>query len=292
MTARKASLLMIIAAMMWGTNPALVQLADWHPLATAWLRGGFCGAVVIIYIFLSGPLSFASLSLQFFCGLFLAINSMLFVAASTYTSPANAVVLMFIFPWITIALDYFLKGTVPLKGDLFRLVLGLIGIAFIVRIGISSPNFLGDMFALCAGVAIALHITVSQKLSERHGGNREILSAIAIAWIITFIGLLPFVFTPLGIDTSLPSPQNEQWHYLFAFGILSALPWLLWGKAIAHISGHVIAALLGVEVFTAAVLGWWVLGILPTESTWIGGLLVLFAAGYQIISGSKETASA
>ncbi len=288
MSARNASFLMIIAAMMWGTNPALVQLADWHPLASAWLRGGFCGLVVIAYIAVSGRLSFSSFTLQFFCGLCLAINSSLFVAASTYTSPANAVVLMFIFPWITIALDYFTRGVVPLRGDILRLLLGLIGIAFIVSGGITSPNFLGDMFALCAGVAIALHITLSQKLSERHQGNRQILSAIALAWVMTFVGLSPIVLMSIGMHTEIAFPQDSQWLYLVAFGVLSALPWLLWGKAIAHISGHVIAALLGVEVFTAAVLGWLALDVIPVWSTWVGGVLVLFAAGFQIIAGSAS----
>ena len=184
---------MLIAAAMWGTNPALVKLADWNPIATAWLRGGFCGIVLLIYIMVSKKFSAQSLLLQFFCGFCLAINSALFVAASTFTSPANAVVLMFIFPWITIALDFFVKGDKPHKADIIRLIIGLGGITFIVSGGISSPNIIGDVFAIFAGIAIALHIFFSQKLSSRHGGNKEILSAIAMAWGITCIGLLPFI---------------------------------------------------------------------------------------------------
>lgn len=307
MNTRTASIYMICGAVLWGTNPALIKLAAWHPLGTAWLRGGFCAAVLLTYIIFGKRLSLRSWGTQFWCGFFLAANSVFFVAASTYTTPANAVVLMFTFPWITIALDYLSRGIKPLRGDILRLFIGLCGIAIIVGGGFSGSGSRGDIFALMSGVSIALHIFFSQKLSLRHGGNHEILTAILFAWVLSFIVFLPLII-PLHLlsDTlaSLPSvlpsiswslpnvawPRAEQWPYLVSFGLLSALPWLLWGKAIAHISGHVIAALLGIEVFTAALLGWLALGEIPSIYTWLGGGLTLVAAASQIIFGNPKRA--
>lgn len=281
MNPRHASFLMIIAACLWGTHPVLIQLADWSPLGTAWIRGISCALVLALYIHFNGFFSTKSLCLQFFCGLALALNSLLFVSASTYTSPANAVVLMFTFPWITIALDYLTRGNLPLRGDLLRLTLGLVGIVVIVGGGLEGKGTLGDIFALLAGLCIALHIFFGQRLSERHQGNHEILNAMLIGWVLSCICLAPF-----GLDS--PAPSSEQILYLLAFAVLSAIPWLLWGKTIAYIPGHVIAALLSVEVFIAAFCGWLVLGEELALSTWLGGALTLSAATLQILAGVSK----
>ncbi len=284
MNPRHASLLMIIAACLWGTHPVLIQLADWSPLGTAWIRGISCAVVLALYIHLNGFFSAKSPWLQFFCGLPLALNSLLFVSASTYTSPANAVVLMFIFPWVTIALDFMTRGAKPLRGDLFRLTLGLVGIVMIVSAGINGKGTIGDIFALLAGLCIAVHIFFGQRLSERHNGNHEILNAMLIGWLLSCIFLAPFAF-------SSPVPSSTQMGYLLIFGILSAVPWLLWGKSIAFIPGHVIAALLSVEVFIAALCGWLVLGEELANLTVVGGVLILGAATMQILSGVSKQRS-
>ncbi len=275
MNARQASVFMIIAACLWGTHPVLIKLAAWTPWGTAWIRGIFCAFVLFVYAHLTGGLSAKSLRLQFFCGAFLAINSALFVTASTYTSPANAVVLMFIFPWVTLLLDFSLLGKRPLLGDIARLLLGLVGIVAIVGGGLHGDGALGNIFALLAGVAIAIHIFLCQRLNARHLGNREVLTAMLIGWLITMIAL-----APLGLGTPLPS-GDALW-FLCLFGVLSAIPWLLWGKSIAYIPGHVVAALLSVEACVAVLMGWWVLNEIPGLIPAIGGILTLLAATLQV----------
>ncbi|MFL0800396.1 MAG: DMT family transporter [Agarilytica sp.] len=282
MNAKQASIAMILAAALWGTHPVLIQLADWTALATAWIRGPSCALVLTLYILLNRKLSFKSPGLQLICGLALVLNSILFVSASSYTTPANAVLLIFTFPWITIALDYFMRGTLPVRADIMRLSLGLIGILIIVSDGLHKGGTIGDIFALLAGVSIALHITFSQSLKERHGGNKEVLTSMLFAWVVTSVVLLPFVFIT-------PASSNPNLWYLALFGLLSAIPWLLWGKAVAYIPGHVVAALLSVEVFIAALGGWLVLGEALPLTTWVGGIMTLGAATLQITSGSKGT---
>ncbi len=281
MNAKQASIAMILAAGLWGTHPVLIQLADWTPLATAWVRGPSCALVLALYILLTGKFSFKSPGLQLVCGLALVVNSILFVSASSYTTPANAVLLMFTFPWITIGLDYFIRGTLPKRGDVVRLSIGLVGILIIVSGGLHKGGSIGDVFALLAGVSIALHITFSQRLKSRHGGNAEVLTSMLFAWVVTSVCLLPFVFL------SHSSTPPNLW-YLALFGVLSAIPWLLWGRAVPYIPGHVVAALLSVEVFIAALCGWLVLGEALPLSTWAGGFLTLSAATHQIVSGTKN----
>ncbi len=282
MNAKQASIAMILAAALWGTHPVIIQLADWTPLATAWVRGPSCALVLALYILLTRKFSFKSPGLQLMCGLALVINSILFVSASSYTTPANAVLLMFTFPWITIGLDYVMRSVLPKRSDIVRLGIGLVGIVIIVSGGLHKGGTIGDLFALLAGVSIALHITFSQSLKRRHGGNTEVLTSMLFAWIITSVCLLPFTFLA-------PAGSTPNLWYLALFGVLSAIPWLLWGKAVAYIPGHVVAALLSVEVFIAALCGWLVLGEALPLSTWIGGLLTLGAATHQIISGTKNT---
>ncbi len=281
MNAKQASIAMIFAAGLWGTHPVLIQLADWTPLATAWVRGPSCALVLALYILLTRKLSFKSPGLQLMCGLALVINSILFVSASSYTTPANAVLLMFTFPWITIGLDYFIRGTLPKRGDIARLSIGLIGILIIVGGGLHKGGTIGDLFALLAGVSIALHISFGQSLNARHGGNAEVLTSMLFAWLVTSICLLPFIFVT-------PAENAPNLQYLALFGVLSAIPWLLWGKAVAYIPGHVVAALLSVEVFIAALFGWLILGEALPLSTWIGGIMTLGAATHQITSGTKN----
>ncbi len=294
MNSRQASLSMIAAACLWGTHPTLIKLANWTPYGTAWVRGISCAIFLGLFLAYRRQISVKSLWVQMLCGLFLAVNSLLFVSASALTTPANAVLLMFSFPWITMGLDFYIRGLRPLPTDIVRLCIGFLGIMIIVA---GSHNFtdvvadtssirfsgtLGDICALLAGLSIALHIFFSQKLHHRHQGNDEILTSMMIGWVLTSVVLLP-------ASLSSAAPNAEQWGYLSIFGLLSALPWLLWGVSIAHIPGHVVAALLGVEVFVAALLGWLVLNEAPNIFTWVGGVLILGAATSQILSTNQQS---
>ncbi len=286
MDAKQASILMIIGAILWGTNPALIKLADWTPFGTAWVRGLFCAGLLLLYFLYQRNFSLKPIKLQLLSALFLAANSILFVSASLYTTPANAVVLMFVFPWITMGLDFFIHKKTPSRDDILRLILGFTGIVIIVWNGLIQSGALGNTFALLAGVAIALHIFFSQKLGERHKGNQEVLSSIMLAWIITIIGLSPFILQNNAL--SIIELDKTQLFFLILFGLLSAIPWLLWAKAIAYIPGHVVASLLGVEVLMAALCGWLLLGELPYIETWIGGTFILIAATTQILYSTSE----
>ncbi|MFT6388033.1 MAG: drug/metabolite transporter (DMT)-like permease [Cellvibrionaceae bacterium] len=282
MNTQQASGLLIIGALLWGTNPALIQLADWTPFGTAWLRGCFCFALLLTYLLYKKSFSLKSIQLQLLCAVFLALNSTLFVSASLYTSPANAVLLLFIFPWITLLLDFSARKIKPSFSDIIRLLLGLTGIVIIVWGGLRHAGTLGNILALLGGICIAFNIFFSQRLERRHKGNKEVLSSVMVAWLITIIGLAPLALANESLRTS-PLAQ-EQWFYLILFGLFSAIPWLLWGKAIAYIPGHIVAALLGVEVFSAALFGWLLLGDSPSLETWVGGTLTLIAAMWQILS--------
>ncbi|MFL0810707.1 MAG: DMT family transporter [Agarilytica sp.] len=275
MNARQASLYMIIAAALWGTHPTLIKLADWSTLGTAWARGLSCAGLLLVYLVYYRLFSLRSLKLQFFCGFFLALNSLLFVAASQYTQAANAVVLMFVFPWITIALDYVFNSRAPTKPELVRLCFGLCGIVLILFGDFSEGGKLGNVFALLAGACIAFHIFFSQKLQVKHGSNHEVLTAMLFAWVLTSVVLLPSLF----FGTSLGSGNGI---YLLLFCVLSAVPWLLWGRSIAYIPGHVVAALLGVEVLVAALCAYLTLGESLSAPMIAGGAIVLATASLQV----------
>lgn len=273
---------MIISAVLWGTHPTIIQLADWTVVGTSWVRSCFCAIVMLVYVFSTGGFSFKSPGTQILSGGFLAANSALFVGACTYTSPANAVVLMFTFPWITMGLDYLSDRKLPHRNDIIRLLLGMAGVVIIVAGGLQREGGLGNIFALFAGFAIALHIFFSQRLRIRHGANREVLNSVFIAWLASI-----FVFFPFAISGE--KPPSDGILYLALFSVLSAIPWLLWGKAIAYISGHVVAALLGVEAFVATMVAWLVLGQVPGIESWLGGSLILLAATWQIAASSSDT---
>lgn len=280
MNSQRASILMVISAVLWGTNPSLIQLADWTPFGTAWLRGLFCFGVLLIYVIYKKSFSIKSIKLQFLCAIFLVFNSALFVSASLYTSPANAVLLLFIFPWITLLLDFIFRGLKPSTSDLFRLALGFMGIVLIVWGGLSRTGTLGNILSLLAGTCIAFNIFFTQKLERIHKGSKEVLSSMLLVWLITIIALAPLALINESLHTTPLS--HQQWWYLILFGLCSAIPYLLYAKAIAYIPGHVVGAILGVEVFSAAVFGWLLIDELPPVETWVGGALTLIAAIWQI----------
>jgi drug/metabolite transporter (DMT)-like permease len=270
---------MALAGIFWGTNPVLVKLSGWEPYGMSWFRSLFCLALLLGYIFLNKKFSLRSLPLQFACGLFLALNSMLFVFGAELTSPANAVLLLFVFPWITMLLDFSILKRKPTMGGVQRSALGLLGVGVLVYGGLDTETGLGDLFALAAGCSVAFHIFFSQRLAEKHSGNSEVLSAIMFGWLASAIILIPF-------SDMASFPSGNAFYCLLAFAIFSAIPWLFWAKAVAYVPGSVMGALLGLEVFIAALLGWWWLDELPTVYTWVGGLLTLVAAASQIIVSS------
>lgn len=287
MQTQQASTLMIIGAILWGTNPALIQLIDWTPFGTAWIRGGFCALLLLGFIYYKGLYSRESFGLQSLCAFFLAVNSALFVAASLYTSPANAVLLLFVFPWVTLILDFFILDKRPLVTDILRLLLGLTGITIIVWNELDSSQTLGNTFALMAGFCIAFNIFFSQRLEKRHNSNKQVLSSVLLAWVMTLIFLAPLALVNQSLHEV--SFSTLQVITLLVFGLFSAIPWLIWGATIAYIPGHVLAALLGIEVFAAALFGWLLLGDLPSAAVFIGGGLTLIAATWQILSSVNQS---
>jgi drug/metabolite transporter (DMT)-like permease len=289
MSIYQATLWMFLGAFFWGTNPALIKLIDWSPLGISWVRSLFCASVLLLFILYKKRFSTKDIGLQLLSGFFLAANSFLFVAASTHTSPANAVVLLFVFPWVTLSLDFFLLRKKPDSFDFLRLVLGFVGVIVIVSGGLSSSNVMGDLIALCAGFTIAFHIFISQRLEEKYSGDNEVLSAILLGWLLSIIVLMPF-----GLSEPYPQAFNigsSQFYLLIIFGLLSAIPWLFWSMSVAFVPGHILAALLGIEVFVAALFGWWLLNITLGIETWLGGLLTLFAATWQIVASANKQKS-
>lgn len=291
MTQYRATLLMTIACVVWGTNPAIIKLIDWPPLALGWVRSVFCITLLLLFLLYRRSFSLRSLNLQLACGFFLALNSVFYVSASLYTTPANAVLLMFIFPWVTLSLDFLIRGKKPLLGDFIRLCLGMLGVFIIVGGGINLDGFsgeqnFGNLLALCSGVVIGLHIFFGQSLQIKYQQNQEVLNAILLGWALSVILLAPFGVSELIKQEAVF--QHPAHYWLIAFGLLSAIPWLLWGLSVAYLPGHVSAALLGIEVFAAALFGWWLLSDVPGIETWVGGAFTLLAATLQLLSSMNK----
>lgn len=245
----------------------------------SWFRAIFCLVLLLAYIYFTKQFSLRSPVLQIVSGTFLALDSMLYVFGAQYTTPANAVLLLFIFPWICLFLDYSFLGRKPSLGGMQRSVLGLLGVGVLVYEGLDKNTGLGDICALAAGACIAIHIFFSQRLSEKYEGNKEVLSSILFGWVLSVVAILPFA--------DLQSfPVENQFQMLLLFALLSAVPWLFWAQSVAHVPGYIMGALLGVEVFVAALLGWWLLGESLTIYTWVGGGLTLIAAVSQIVVSS------
>lgn len=263
-------------ALLWSTSGMFIKLISWQPFAIA--GGRSLIASVVILLFIRKP----KLNFSFYqvaAALANAATMLLFVVANKYTTAANAILLQYTCPVITVLLAaLILKEKTRLEHwvAVFFVMLGMI-IIFLDKLG--GGQIVGNILALSSAFTFSLVFIFMRKLKD--GSPLE--SFLLSHWITAAIGLSTIFFFPrpvftlqsVGAITAMGVFQLGFSSVLFSYGI----------KHISAISANLIAVI--EPVFNPV----WVLivvGEIPTINSIIGGGIIVVAVTWASIISARH----
>lgn len=198
-----------------------------------------------------------------------AAMSVTFLTAMTLTTAANTIFLQYTAPlWMFVGGVLFLGEKVD-RASVVALALGMLGVAIIV-LGGPPGEGAGMGLALVAGVffaGVGLFLRFLRKEDSVWLTTLNHLGSVAFIVPLMLVGPLAKGFV---------WPEGGQWLGLFAFGALQmALPYLLFSRALDHVSAHDAGILCLLEPVLNAAFAAAIAGERPAVETLVGGSVLL-----------------
>ncbi len=215
-----------------------------------------------------------------FAGAALAIAMMLFVVALTLTTVFNTVMMICISPLLAALLGRLVLGEAVKRITLLAMLLALVGVGVMVHSGLKVGDLLGNLLSLLAAVGFAVFA-----VTLRAAKVRDTMPAIAWAG---FIGCSVSLLVVLGQGFS-PVVSLHDVGLAAAMGSLQIGIGMLFFTAGAKRLSAAEATLLSLsEVVLAPLWVWIALDETPTETTLLGGGVLLGAMVLQASSGLRR----
>ena len=183
---RKATLEMLLCAVLWSVAGILFKLIPWNGFAVAGMRSLVAGATIYIAMRLMGfryILNRQTLLTGFFSG----CTYLCFTVANKLTTSANAIVLQFTAPVFIILYSALFFHKKIRRQDLAAVLCTMAGIALFFFDQLRPGYILGNFVAIAAGMFMAGMYVVVGEIEE---GER--FSGILNGQILTFLVGLPF----------------------------------------------------------------------------------------------------
>ncbi len=253
-----------------------IRLAEAPPLVIAAYRLTIASVILIPIAStrsLSGlkKLSGRDALLILLSSVFVALHFGLWITSLSYTSIASAVVLVTCHPAFVAVISYFLWGERLGKLTVGGVVVALSGVIFINYGGFTfgSEVILGDLLALLAGLAMGAYLIIGGQLRARI----DVVTYLAIIYSCSAVLLL---LAAVGFGYSLVGYSSSTYVMMV---MLALVPQLI-GHSLLNIAVRLIpvtfvsVAILG-EPVGATLLGYFILGEMPTAREITGGFLIL-----------------
>ncbi|MCI2062588.1 MAG: DMT family transporter [Eubacteriaceae bacterium] len=161
----KMMLVMVCCAVMWSTGGVIVKLVSWNPLCIAGARGLPASLVLLAYLLKSGHhIKINRYTVGISAAVFTTYVS--YVVATKMTTAANAIVIQYLAPvWVVVISAIFLHEKFT-KTDIAVVAISTVGIMFFFFDKLSVRGMVGNMFALLAGIALALLYILNNRVSK------------------------------------------------------------------------------------------------------------------------------
>ena len=183
---RKATLEMLLCAVLWSVAGILFKLIPWNGFAVAGMRSLVAGVTIYIAMRLLGfryVLNRETLLAGFFSG----CTYLCFTVANKLTTSANAIVLQFTSPVFIILYSALFFHKKIRKPDLAAVLCTMAGIALFFFDQLKPGYILGNFVAIAAGMFMAGMYVVVGEIEEA-----ERFSGILNGQALTFLVGLPF----------------------------------------------------------------------------------------------------
>ena len=270
---QRAFISLVAAGIIAGTTGILIKYIEMDAKAIAWVRMG------LPTILLGAWLLFRKKSIirpgyqsMLAASLLNAIRLYLYILAFVLTSLANATVLFYSYPIFAAVLGYlFLKEKV-LHLHKFLILTSFAGliIAYSDRsFSIMDDDLIGMTSALMAAIIYALTVIIF-KSRVTHFNQIEMIFYQNLAGGILF---LPFFLIGLPIMTTSDFLFSSTYAIVVGLGVF-----YLFFLGLKYLKAYMASAIMYLEVVSAVVLGYLVLGEVITPRMMIGGSMIIFSS--------------
>ena len=158
------------------------------------------------------------------------------------------------------------------------LIIGLIGIIFIIRPGPQMFHTPATLIALASGILSALALVATNKLAETEPPVRILFYNFGISTLLLI---------PLAVWSWKPIPLRE-WLLLSGVGIFYAVTQLLIILAYRYASAPQLSPFNYTVVIFSGILGWWLFGSVPDALSILGTVLICAGGILSIKAGHLE----
>jgi drug/metabolite transporter (DMT)-like permease len=244
---------------------------------TAWQVASFRSGVAALAVLIFVPAARRGLSWRVgVVSLAYAITMVLFVASNKTTTAANAIFLQSTAPLYVLVLSPWLLRERIHRGDVIAMGVLAVGLAFVVLgtapAGGTAPRpVLGNILALCSGLAWALTLVGLRWLGTRADGERATLSTVVVGNAIACIVCLPAALPVVAATTM-------DWGVIVYLGSIQiGLAYYLMTSGIRGVPAFEASMILLIEPALNPVWAWLVHGERPGALTVLGGSLILGA---------------
>ncbi|MCC6000401.1 MAG: DMT family transporter [Pararhodobacter sp.] len=209
-----------------------------------------------------------------------------FVAAVQAMPIADALAIVFVEPFILLALGFLLLGEQVGPRRIIASLIGFAGALLVIQ-----PNFAVfgavALWPLVTAVAFAFYILVTRRLS---GDLPPVAMNFHTAWLAVLL-ILPVL--GLGHVQELPLlalswPAPVVWLQLFCVALAATISHLFISYALRFAPSATIAPLHYLEIVSAAALGWLFFRDWPNLTSW-AGIVIITASGLFIIWREHKT---
>ncbi|MFD1194075.1 DMT family transporter [Seohaeicola saemankumensis] len=211
--------------------------------------------------------------------LFLILSTYFFVAAVKVMPIADALVIVFVEPFILLLLGKYLFGEEVGPRRLWASVVGFAGALLVIQPSLAAFGLVA-LFPLGTALFFAFYMLVTRSLSRQmHPVPMQFHTSTVAAAICLPVMLLG---TGITIPTISPVwPQGVEWTWLAGVGAASALAHLMISYALRYAPSATVAPLHYLEILSAVVFGWLFFSDLPNALTF-AGMAVITASGLYI----------
>ena len=253
----------------------MFKLVAWPPLAAA----GGRGLISAIFLLAVGgrTLRFTWSPLQLGTAFVYAGCTVLFAIANKLTTAANAILLQYTAPvWIAL-FGAWVLGERATRADWLTIAASFLGMALFLYDGLQLNNLTGILVALASGIFFAAMIMMLRKQKDRSP-----IESIILGNLLGFLISVPSMW-------SAGVPSGGSIGALLVLGIVQlGIPYLLYARAIPHVSALEAALLPVIEPILNPVWVMLFIGERPSRLSLVGGVIVVGAVTWRAVDSIRE----
>lgn len=264
-----AIIIMMTALCLAALSGALMKILtdSMSPPLVSWFRfAGYALLLVPLALWRVGPACFrpARPLVQIARGLMLAAGNTAFMYGVRHVDYANAISILYIYPFIMVALSAWVLGERVTKSAWLGVAGGFSGVLLVVR-----PDLAGldpsAIFILFTGMMVALQMLFNRKLGVL--SDPVVVSLWGALAATAALSLsVPFVWQ---------APTTDQMQLIALLAVLTALSQTLMITAMSMASANRIAPFTYFEIIAAVIIGLAIFGTLPDMLAWLGMALII-----------------